>query len=502
MFALCASSLAANSPSELGVELAEASPVLANSGTLSSTNASYDGSSLLLTGHVSLNHGLGKMTAEEASLQRQEAGKDFPFSLIQLRKDVILSLKNSAQISCGSADLDFAALKGSLLSPENGKVVYTDQIKKKRSSDTSLLQLSGKFIDLNFSKQSDDTKTDYEIDNILAKEEVVIDYADNFQLHAHHALYRKELSPDNKTSKKEFQGVVTAYPQDDQSQCRLSHLGDEIFSDMVDIDLINSKISLLRPKGTLATATLPHAQSGEIHFQSDYLYWDQAKSVLTLKGNISIQEASLGTLDAQDELQIVQTTAGGKYLLKSMQTQGPSVLVYKDTHKNTHKLVSHGSIHLDRDKLKATIESPKKEGKTALDKQIYYEESEIAFYADNASIEYSVVDDSIEPSLLNLKGNIRLFSHDPLKPPRFGSADRLTYSLTTRTLILSADPGKKVLFWDETQGMRLSAPEVHIVYDAETKQQSVKGIGAVQFSFTPEEQSKLQQLFPQLKVTP
>ena len=41
-------------------------------GSVSSTNASYDGTALVLTGHVILDHGLGKMTAEEASLQRQE----------------------------------------------------------------------------------------------------------------------------------------------------------------------------------------------------------------------------------------------------------------------------------------------------------------------------------------------------------------------------------------------------------------------------------------------
>src|ERR1700722_12401504 len=98
-------------------------PALPDSGTLSSSDASYDGNSLVLTGHVVLDHGLGKMTAEEASLERQEAGKDFPFSLIHLRKDVLLALKSSAEISCGSALLDFAALKGELSPSENGKVI-------------------------------------------------------------------------------------------------------------------------------------------------------------------------------------------------------------------------------------------------------------------------------------------------------------------------------------------------------------------------------------------
>jgi hypothetical protein len=490
-FTLCAAPLAAGTPD------------IPDNSSLSSTNASYDGNSLLLTGHVALDHGLGKMTAEEASLQRQEVGKDFPFSLIQLRKDVLLSLKNSAQITCGSADLDFTLLKGTLLPPENGKVVYTDQIKKKKAGETSPLKLSGQFIELNFSKQSHDgKKTDYEIDTILAKEDVVIDYADDFQLYAHHALYRKELPRDNKTSQREFQGVVTAYPLDEQSQCRLCHQGDEIFANMVDIDLLSSKISLLHPKGVLATSILPHLQTGEMRFQSDYLYWDQGKNALTLKGHIFIDEASMGTLNAQDELQIIQTAAKGKRLLKSIHAQGSSTLIYKDAYNEAHKLVSHGRVHLDRDQLRATIDSPEKDGVVPLDKQLYYEESEIAFYADNALLEYSIAGDAMQPSSLTLKGNVRLFSHDPLKPLRFGSADRLAYSLTTRTLILSANPGKKVLFWDETQGIRLSAPEVHIVYDPETKQQNVKGIGAVQFSFTADEQNKLQQLFPQLKLLP
>jgi hypothetical protein len=478
-------------------------PTVPDSGSLSSSDASYDGNSLVLTGHVVLDHGLGKMTAEEASLQRQEAGKDFPFSLIQLRKDVLLALKNSAQISCDSADLDFTALKGILHPPENGKVVYTDQIKKKRGGEISPLKLTGQFVQLNFLKQPQDSKkTEYEIENILAKEDVVIDYANDFQLYAHQALYRKELSGDYKTSKKEFQGIITAYPKDELSQCRLSHQGDEIYADMVDLDLINSRISLLHPKGVLAAAVLPHLQKGEMRFQSDHLYWDQIKNTLTLKGRIVIDEDSLGTLNAEDELQIAQTAVKGKHLLKSIHAQGPSTLIYKDTNNVSHKLISSGFIDFNRDKLRATIDSPEKEGVVSQDEQLYYEEEEFAVFADAASLEYSISNDILQPSSLTLNGNVRLFSHDPQKPVRCGLADRLTYSLTTKTLILSAYPGKKVLFWDESQGMHLSAPEVHITYDLETKQQHVKGIGAVQFAFTPDEQSKIQQLFPLLKKLP
>jgi len=485
-FSLCVSSLVANPP-------------VPESSSLSSSDASYDGNTLLLTGHVVLDHGLGKMMAEEASLQRQEAGKEFPFSLIQLRKEVLLALKNSAQISCGSADLDFTALKGILQASDEAPVVYSDQIKKKKGAGTVPLHMRGRQVELLFAKENADSKkAEYEVQNILAKEDVTIDYAGEFSLTAGQALYRRQIASD-KTTRREFQGVISAYPKEG-AHCHLSHQGDQVDAAMVDLDLINARLSLLHPKGVLASALLPHQQKGELHFTSDRLYWDQGKNTLTLQGHISIEEAALGTFHADEQLEILQASSKGKSVLQAIRTQGPSSLIYRDAQGQVHHLLSQGTFHFDREKLHATIESPEKDGVVFAEKQLYYQEEEIALYADHAALEYSVAGDLLQPTTLSLKGNIRLFSHDPKKPARFGAADRLSYSLTTRTLILSALPGKKVLFWDEAQGMRLAAPEVHITYDPATKQQQVKGIGAVQFSFTPEEQGRLQQLFPQLKA--
>ncbi|MBS0620201.1 MAG: hypothetical protein JSS61_01920 [Verrucomicrobia bacterium] len=451
---------------------------LADTGTLSSTNASYDGNALLLSGHVVLDHGLGKMTSEEASLQRQEAGKDFPFALIQLRKDVKLALKNSAEITCASADLDFTALKGILLPVENGKVVYTDQIKKKKENVP--LQLLGKQVELNFSKLAHDgKKTEYEVESVLAKEDVLIEYAQNFHLFADHALYRKQLPLDVKTPLKEFQGIVTAYPKDEKSTCRLTHDADVIDAAMIDLDLLHSSLTLLRPVGTFSS----------IQFHAEHLHWDRIKELLTLKGNIHIDEKTLGVLDAKEQIQIAHKTEEGKQLLKSLHSEGPASLVYKDAGGLSHKLLTSGPIHIDKERLIATVQGAPKE-------QLYYEEAELAVYADHASLEYALSGENLEPTSLTLKGGVRLFSHDAEKPPRRALADKLSYSLSTRTLILSANPGNKVLFSDASKQMRLSAPEVHITFDPESKQQQVKGVGKVQLTFTPDEESKFQKLFP------
>ncbi|MEI8329349.1 MAG: hypothetical protein WCG14_05060, partial [Chlamydiia bacterium] len=109
-----------------------------NEGHVSSTNASYDGSALKLTGHVVLDHGLGRMNAEEASLEKQDVGSDFPFSLIHLHKQVQLTLQNNARLSCDHADLDFLELKGTLSAPVSGLVVFEQQLTKKEHHGASL----------------------------------------------------------------------------------------------------------------------------------------------------------------------------------------------------------------------------------------------------------------------------------------------------------------------------------------------------------------------------
>ncbi len=473
-------------------------------GSVSSTNASYDGTALILTGHVILDHGLGQMTAEEASLQKQvESAKDFPFSVIQLRKDVILALKNSAQLHCEHADLDFTMLKGFLTPKESEKVLYSDTLKRKRSNESSSMQMLSKALELTFSKQEHDSKkADYEIETILAKNDVEITYADDFLLTADHALYRRQLPSDNKTVAKEFQGIVSALPKDANSLCRLTHQDDIIDADSIDIDLLQAKLSMLHPRGTLSSSFLSQSQPGQMKFHCDHLLWDHGKHVLTLRGGVSIEDAMLGVVTAEELIELSHKTVQGKEILQSIHSTGPTTLTYFNPElKKHHRILSQGSIHLDRDKLLATLDSPEHDGKVLSSQQLYYEEEEIAFFADTAALEYALHDEILEPVSLTLKGNIRLFSHLPDAPTRCGLADRMTYSLATRTLILSANPGKKVLFCDESQGMQISAREVHITQDPETRQQTVKGVGNVQFALSAEEHALLQQLFPQAKAS-
>ncbi len=466
---------------------AESAP---DSAALSSANATYDGNTLHLTGHVLLDHGLGKMAAEEAHLQRQEAGKDFPFSFIQLSQNVLLGLKTGAEIRCAAAELDFIGLKGILSSSGEERVVYSDNLKK------GLFRLLGKNIELKISKkEGEEKKSDFEIDTILAKEEVSIDFGKGFSLLAHQALFRKSQNVEKPGS--EFQGVVTAYPKDENTPCRLIHGDDQIDADSVDLDLVHSKVSLLHPKGALASLLIPGMQKGALQFSSDHLLWDQTKNALVLKGHVNIMESVVGTLVA-DELEIVETQKKQKQL-KTIRTRGSSQINFKDQSGTNHRLIGHGPFLFDREKLHAIFESPKTNGKVPLSKQIYYETEGAGLFANLAHVEYSSVQEHLRPTTLTLTGSVRLFSLDENKP-RFALADRLSFSTTTKTAILAANPGKHVLFVDQTQGLRIAAQEIHITRDPKTQEEKIQGVGNILFTFTDEENSLMRKIFPNFKA--
>lgn len=473
-------------------------------GYLSSTSASYDGSALVLSGHVVLDHGLGKMTAEEASLERQEAtSKDFPFSLIHLRKEVLLSLKSSAKLMCDAAELDFTSLKGQLTSPHSGVVSYTDSLPQKGGTQAPLSLKSPK-IELSLVRsEAGDKKAEYDVDTILAKDTVTIEYNKQFVLQADHALYRK-AGLTSTSAAKEFQGIITAYPKDASSFCTLTHGDDTVEASSIDIDLTTNQIAMHKPKGHLASTLVPQMQKGDVTFTSDFMQWDSPLQTLTLKGRSEVKESMLGTLITEEELRIQQGSVKGKTVINKIQTRGPTELVYQEAGSSVyHKLACHGTLKIDREHLQALLTSPTSEGsRPAFADQVYYEEMNMGAYADNASVEYSMEGEALRPVSLSLKGNVCLFSRSSVEPFRCSIADRMSYSPTTKTLILSANPGQKVLFWDEQQSVRMSAQEVHLTQNPTTGQTVIQGVGTVKFSLSSEENETLKKFFPQYKPLP
>lgn len=474
------------------------SPLLAESDTpadsqfVSSTKASFDGNSLLLHGHVILEHSIGKLCAEKASLERQETSKDFPFSLINLEKDVLVTLPTNATLECGQAHLDFTSLTGHLSSEEAEYVVYTDQIAQTKGTPIPF-RMHGKTADLIMQRQTNaQEKSDYKINSITSQESVLIEYGTLFSLKADKAIY---TSP--KEGAKKTQGIVSAFPEEPNKRCFLQHKNGNVDAESFHFNFLSQEISLLKPQGNLEFSFGQNTKKQAVSFHSGDLTWNQLSNLLVLKQNVEIHDPSLGNIKAKEEVSFF-----GKDLsnIQMLQTKGHSILEYQEQNRATlHKLVSFGMLRIDRAHGNAVAESPEKQGKVALEEQLYYEEDELSMYADKASMEFSTTADNIvQPISVTLKNNVRVISHTGLKPDRCALADRVTYSPATRTFILSANPGNKVLLWDQSETMRISANEIHITQESGEKKEAIKGVGNVKFVFSPEEQSLLQKVFPNL----
>jgi lipopolysaccharide export system protein LptA len=426
-----------------------------DTGSISSKNASYDGNGLVLKGDVVLDHSLGMMEADEASLQKQEVGQTFPFSFIHLEKHVSLKLQNDAKLNCDAADLDFATLKGALTSQD--RVIYSDTLKK--------LQLLGRTIDLQFIKRNE---TAYDIQNIVANDNVELTYANDYVLTTDAVLYQKELI--DGASRLCSYGKEKSY---------LTYQGNQVVADRFDLDIVHTKLLLTNPEGTL-----PSLSKGVVQFTAESLTWDHEQSLLVLKGDPRVLEPQLGTLVSNQEIHLFQTNQK----LAGFKCFGKSTLTYL----NAHQLISHGTIFFDRFKQSGYAESPLINGTVPEGLQLYYEEGEMVALADKATIEYTETQEAFSPVSLALKGNVKIFSKSK---DRLGVADRLTYNPTTRTFILGADPGKKVLFVNDQDNLRISAQEVHITQDPVSKKQIVKGVGHVQLALSSEEEFILNKNF-------
>ena len=455
-------------------------------GRVSSEHASYDGQDLILSGDVVIDHILGKMQARKALLKKQEKESNFPFNQIALDQDVTILLKNG-RLTADRADFDLQKNQGILHADQEKNVKYQDMVYDKNLTQWTPFTIEGRTLELKLLEEKDT----YLIDSILVEKNVAISYANAFFLTAAKATYN-QLDPIDR-----WKGFISAYAQDANNSCVLTHEQDIVHARHIDIDLMHSHLHLSQANGILQQFLLPKSEKSFIHFSTSSLNWNDLEKELLFKGKTQIREQDLGIIHAEDELIIKNHTVNDKLVFQSLDAKGRTVMTYKDLEGHSHRIESHGRLYVDQSKLQAWIESPQDESGN-VQNPLHYETEDLSVFADSAQLEYMNVNQHIKPISIALKNHIRLVSKDPNKPIQLALADRMNYSLDTHSIILSAYPGKKVLFWDIAQELKISAPEVHITVDPLTQERVIKGVGKVHFAFNTEEQTQFNQYFPQL----
>ncbi len=426
-----------------------------DTGSIASKSATYDGSVLILDGEVALEHGFGKMKAEKAVLTHEQEGQaEFPFTTIDLAEAVHLSLSTDAQIDCERATLDFSTMKGVLTSPQN--VHYIDKIK------STPFELFSPHLDLQMIKNGE-KKESYDIEKAYAQKGVHLIYDKVYHLNTQTVLFAND------------------HIRSGEDSCSWTYQDDRVDAATFDLDLSQNHLHLTNAAGHMSSFL-----KGEVNFTAGDLYWKHTENHLVLTGAPKVQETSLGTIDSSQEIDLILKDQK----LDKLKTQGPTTLT---SHKG-HTLKTEGVIEVDSEKSLAIIHPHPT--------QLLYQEEEMTISADQAQIFYREDEKGLHPEKLELQGKIKIFSQEKEGPARRGIADTLTYHPDTRTCILKADPGQKVLFMRDQDQLRISANEVHITYNPATEEQEVRGIGHVVLSLSPEEQNLLNQVFRNEPSTP
>jgi hypothetical protein len=94
---------------------------------------------------------------------------------------------------------------------------------------------------------------------------------------------------------------------------------------------------------------------------------------------------------------------------------------------------------------------------------------------------------------LRLEGSVYLnYSLDAnpslgLEPLQYATADQLIFSPKTREVSLSAFGGKRVLLYDNTNGVKMSAKQINMQYGDTIGEERIEGVGDVRFTFKDQE---------------
>jgi len=424
--------------------------------SISSKKAIYEGNALVLKGCVQLDHKLGMIESGHARLQKES--QEAPFTSISLRENVKITLQNQSELLCEKADFDFNHLQA-ILYPKKGESIHFS------TTDKEPFSLSSKLANITLSKDQNSMR----LKAIEAKESVLAHYGNHFTLFAEDLLYTDEPAS--------YISVPT--------HAVLERGDDRIEAEQVEVYPNAAKAHLTSPKGIFKPALSSPEQ--EIQFSCDQLTWDDLKHTLTLQGEIWVEDGQFGLIHCDDEIKLIQKQIEGKWILNQVVANGKTAVRCTFSSDFTPLLICDGVMNLDHDHKSLALQSLQ-------DSPVQYYHENLELSGDQAQIDYVETLGKISAQKLLLTGNVLLTSSEESDEVRLGVADQFTYLADEKNLVLSSEDGNKVLFWDDTQDLSISANEVHILKTEENY--AVKGVGNVRFTFSSEESALLKKLFP------
>ncbi|MBA3816658.1 MAG: hypothetical protein H0X29_09120 [Parachlamydiaceae bacterium] len=472
--------------------------------------ADYNGKNIILQGNVVIEHMLGTISANHMTLHTAKKKEFGPFGLLEMHDRVKLNFRDGEVLSCAKAEVDYQALTGSFFGNEVQEfVTYTESEVEKKEGKTALAPLNVKSRRMTIRLASKEMKGDKKLPKnnvsaLTADEQVTVNYNNDFTVIADHAIYQR-MSEDKEAEKAgALPGIITMKSAKVDGTCQVSNLeGDVIRADQIGIDTVKLQLTFNDPKGTLKRNDSAKGIK-QIDFSAEKLVWDDLAGVLALSKQVVLNQQGMGKLETPHEVRFYQHIVNHKKVLKAIESLSETVLTYREEDKNfSHTLSCSGPVTVDHEKMETRLVSNKNDfGDIDEARQVHFEDSQGEIFADKVLIKYALLKGSISVSKIYLVGNVKIYNRlnsaedETIVVLQYALADRVDFRPHTKEMLFkSSNTTRRVLFFDKTNNLQVSAPALKIIRDKATGIDSIKGDGDVRFSLLESEFEQLRKRF-------
>lgn len=463
----------------------------------------YDGKEIVLVGQVSVQHGLGQISARRLSLLFDSQQKN-RFAFLKLQDDVQLELKEGGCLYCQGAEVDYAKMQGVFWG--NAKcpdVIYLNTREEKKTMQSIQFPLEVKshqmICELLRESATSSSPAKTLVKQIEAINNVRVLYNRDQLILADHALYQRLATHASCSDT----GLLTLSGRGTQPVCRLTNLnGDHLNAQRIQVNTMERQLRLDQADGMLYMRQEKRPLQ-TLEFSSNELIWEGQKQTLWLKGQVKVTQNGTFHIQTDDEIAIMQTDMQGKKTLRSIQSLKNTQISYQDVQKgNTHKIHCPGALLIDHEQQQMTFQGITNANPSPqAHQQVYIEDLLGDLYADRVQVFYTWKERHLIPEKIILEGNVRLLNRFDGHLEESGSilhyalADRVEYLPSQQEMTLSSTKGQRVLFFDKVNQVQMSAPSLKIRRDVTTQKETIQGVGDVRFTFIEKEMEQIKKHF-------
>ena len=263
--------------------------------------------------------------------------------------------------------------------------------------------------------------------------------------------------------------------------------GSKVSCAIGNFDAEDQKITLYASQGGVATfeGNLSTGEPYKIEAVRYTLTRQEGEIVVVADAPIFLDGGSWGQIRCDGKMEAYLSSEGK---LRKILLEGTTTLTSNCEGKKFCRIPGELSLNLDEGMIVGF----------AVKEQIYFEGEVGGLFSNSFKIYYDK--ESKQPLKYILDGEVRVKNIFALQESLAGKldqhalADRMEYDVVEGKAILNAVGGHRVLFLDQAHKMQLSAGELHIFYDKDTKIPVVKGIGDVHLSFGDKEIEKIEKV--------